>query len=99
MVVDLVGKSRDEVRTPARRPAGLRILDVAQPMAYCLPGVRSRVVVSEGTLTSLSEDEVSRSSAQSGPTCAPGTTWCWRCHRGARRVPSGSSAAPARSTR
>ena len=28
----------------------LRILDVKQPLAYCLPGVRSRVVVSEGTL-------------------------------------------------
>ena len=59
MVVDLVGKCRDQISTPARRPAGLRILDVAQPMAYCLPGVRSRVVVSEGTLTSLSENEIS----------------------------------------
>lgn len=58
MVVDLVGMSRDAVPTPARRPAGLRILDVAQPMAYCLPGVRSRVVVSEGTLTTLAESEV-----------------------------------------
>jgi Zn-dependent protease with chaperone function len=31
---------------------------VAQPLAYCLPGVRSRVVVSEGTLDSLTETEV-----------------------------------------
>lgn len=29
-----------------------------QPLAYCLPGVRSRVVVSEGTLTTLSDNEV-----------------------------------------
>ena len=41
-----------------RRSSGLRILDVAQPLAYCLPGVRSRVVVSEGTLTALSDTEI-----------------------------------------
>ncbi len=59
MVVDLVGMSRDAVPTPVRRPSGLRILGVAQPMAYCLPGVRSsRVVVSEGALTTLSEAEI-----------------------------------------
>lgn len=50
MVVDLVGKSKDASR--------LRILDVDQPLAYCLPGVRSRVVVSEGTLTTLSDNEI-----------------------------------------
>ncbi|MCT7661971.1 M56 family metallopeptidase [Mycobacterium deserti] len=49
MVVDLVGKSQK---------SGLRILDVDQPLAYCLPGVRSRVVVSEGTLTTLADNEV-----------------------------------------
>jgi Zn-dependent protease with chaperone function len=49
MVVDLVGKS------PKR---GLRILDVKEPLAYCLPGVRSRVVVSEGTLTTLADNEI-----------------------------------------
>ena len=36
----------------------LRILDVEQPLAYCLPGVRSRVVVSEGTLSTLSDSEI-----------------------------------------
>ncbi len=64
MMVDLLSKSRDAVpahlctarRSPARD--GLRILDVAQPLAYCLPGVRSRVVVSEGTLTTLSDNEI-----------------------------------------
>jgi Zn-dependent protease with chaperone function len=49
MVVDLVGKSQK---------SGLRVLDVAQPLAYCLPGVRSRVVVSEGTLTTLQDKEI-----------------------------------------
>lgn len=49
MVVDLVGKSQK---------SGLRVLDVAQPLAYCLPGVRSRVVVSKGTLTTLQDNEI-----------------------------------------
>lgn len=55
MLVDLLGVSRDAVPTHTH---GLRILEVAQPLAYCLPGVRSRVVLSEGTLTSLADDEV-----------------------------------------
>jgi len=55
MVVDLVGRCHDP---SLRRSHGLRILDVAQPLAYCLPGVRSRVVVSEGTLTALSDTEM-----------------------------------------
>ncbi|HEX2212637.1 MAG TPA: M56 family metallopeptidase [Mycobacterium sp.] len=49
MVVDLVGKTQNN---------RLRILDVDQPLAYCLPGVRSRVVVSEGTLTALADNEI-----------------------------------------
>ncbi len=64
-MVDLLSRSRDTVPTllgASRGPqlplGGLRILDVAQPLAYCLPGVRSRVVVSEGTLTALSDNEV-----------------------------------------
>ncbi|MGV0793737.1 M56 family metallopeptidase [Mycolicibacterium sp. XJ1819] len=50
MVVDLVGRSRR---------SGLRIIDVAEPLAYCLPGVRSRVVVSQGTLAALDDHEMS----------------------------------------
>ena len=49
MVVDLVGKSQGN---------HLRILDVAEPLAYCLPGVRSRVVVSEGALNTLADNEM-----------------------------------------
>jgi Zn-dependent protease with chaperone function len=51
MVVDLVGVSRDGT-------GHLRILDVPAPMAYCLPGVRSRVVVSKGALNTLSDKEI-----------------------------------------
>jgi Zn-dependent protease with chaperone function len=49
MVVDLVGN---------KQKSGLRVLDVQEPFAYCLPGVRSRVVVSEGTLTALADNEI-----------------------------------------
>ena len=49
MLVDLVARPQS---------SHLRILDVEQPLAYCLPGVRSRLVVSEGTLTTLSDNEI-----------------------------------------
>jgi Zn-dependent protease with chaperone function len=59
MVVDLVGVGHDAaLAQPRARTRDLRVLDVAQPLAYCLPGVRSRVVVSEGTLNTLNEAEV-----------------------------------------
>ncbi|WP_197377412.1 M56 family metallopeptidase [Mycolicibacterium baixiangningiae] len=59
MMVDLLGVSRDAVPTDVRRRAtGLRVLDVKQPLAYCLPGVRSRVVLSEGALKTLAHDEI-----------------------------------------
>jgi Zn-dependent protease with chaperone function len=58
MLVDLLGSSHDAAPEVCTRASGLRILDVAQPLAYCLPGVRSRVVVSQGTITSLANDEI-----------------------------------------
>ena len=59
MLVDLLGLSPDRLAARARAHGrDLRVLEVAQPLAYCLPGVRRRVVVSEGTLDSLTEDEV-----------------------------------------
>lgn len=51
MVVDLLGERRREL-------GGVRVLDVAEPLAYCLPGMRSRVVLSRGTLAALSEAEL-----------------------------------------
>ena len=60
MVVDLVGVGHDSARAqPCANTRDLRVLDVPQPLAYCLPGVRSRVVVSEGTLNTLTDAEVS----------------------------------------
>jgi Zn-dependent protease with chaperone function len=59
MMVDLLDMSHES--NPPEvciKASGLRILDVKQPLAYCLPGVRSRVVVSEGTLKSLSDSEI-----------------------------------------
>ena len=58
MLVDLLGSSHDTAPEICTKASGLRILDVEQPLAYCLPGVRSRVVVSQGTLTALSDDEI-----------------------------------------
>lgn len=49
MMVDLLG---------ARELGGVRVLDVAEPLAYCLPGVRSRVVLSRGTLSALTHPEL-----------------------------------------
>jgi Zn-dependent protease with chaperone function len=60
MVVDLVGVGHGAARAQScANTRDLRVLDVAQPLAYCLPGVRSRVVVSEGTLNALGDAEVS----------------------------------------
>ncbi len=59
MLVDLLGLSSEVIAARAcARGRDLRVLEVAQPLAYCLPGVRSRVVVSEGTLDSLTDTEV-----------------------------------------
>lgn len=51
MVVDLVGDHRDDLD-------GARVLRVNEPLAYCLPGMRSRVVLSEGTLDALTDPEL-----------------------------------------
>jgi Zn-dependent protease with chaperone function len=59
MVVDLVGVGHGAALSqPCACTRDLRVLDVPQPLAYCLPGVRSRVVVSEGTLSTLADAEV-----------------------------------------
>ncbi len=59
MLVDLLGVPNSSPAAQACTRAGeLRILDVEQPLAYCLPGVRSRVVVTEGALTTLADSEV-----------------------------------------
>lgn len=40
------------------RAAGIRVLDHTTPTAYCLPGRRSRVVLTQGALTALPTDEL-----------------------------------------
>lgn len=56
MVVDLLG---DHLLGHHRTDMhGVRVLQVAEPLAYCLPGMRSRVVLSEGTLSSLTDREL-----------------------------------------
>jgi Zn-dependent protease with chaperone function len=50
-LVDLVG-----TRNPLL--AGARVVDHDVPLAYCLPGLRPRVVVSSGVLALLRDDEV-----------------------------------------
>jgi len=55
MLVDLLSVTDNN---PVARTSGLRILQVMQPLAYCLPGVRSRVVLSSGTLNALSDPEL-----------------------------------------
>ncbi|MGW5523748.1 M48 family metalloprotease [Gordonia sp. NPDC003950] len=36
----------------------IRMLDVQEPLAYCLPGLRQRVVLSEGVVARLTRDEL-----------------------------------------
>ena len=56
MLVDLL--DRRESGAAVRRHPHVRILDTADPIAYCLPGLRHRVVLSEGTLDNLADDEL-----------------------------------------
>ncbi len=53
-LIDLV----DRTDLHHRAAADIRVLDVPVPIAYCLPGLRSRVVLSEGTLSRLTPDEL-----------------------------------------
>lgn len=51
MVVDLLGDHRGDMHD-------VRVLRVSEPLAYCLPGMRSRVVLSQGTLATLTDPEL-----------------------------------------
>lgn len=48
----------DILATPWPRMSGARVLAHPLPVAYCLPGLRSRLVLSEGALTALSPEEL-----------------------------------------
>lgn len=59
MLVDLLDRNNLSDSTyRGLRDADIRVLDAAEPIAYCLPGLRQRVVLSRGTLANLSEAEV-----------------------------------------
>ncbi|MEV0358836.1 M48 family metalloprotease [Nocardia sp. NPDC050697] len=53
MLVDLLDQGGG-----SRRAADIRVLAATEPIAYCLPGLRQRVVLSEGTLTNLDDPEI-----------------------------------------
>ncbi|MBF6176328.1 M56 family metallopeptidase [Nocardia blacklockiae] len=57
MLVDLLDQGR-EYRHSERGAADIRVLAAAEPIAYCLPGLRRRVVLSQGTFASLSDAEL-----------------------------------------
>ncbi|GGB77657.1 hypothetical protein N798_03560 [Knoellia flava TL1] len=52
-LVDVLGAPAGEGRED-----GIRVLDHTTPTAYCLPGRRSRVVLTEGALAALPDDEL-----------------------------------------
>jgi Zn-dependent protease with chaperone function len=56
MLVDLLDRADSPVARA--RSSYLRVLDTPEPIAYCLPGVRRRVVLSEGTFTSMGDPEL-----------------------------------------
>ncbi len=59
MLVDLLDRNNlNKNPFHSLRDADIRVLDAAEPIAYCLPGLRQRVVLSRGTLASLCEAEV-----------------------------------------
>lgn len=55
MLVDLLDRSDHH---PLRRFSDIRVLATATPIAYCLPGLRQRVVLSEGTFANLADEEI-----------------------------------------
>lgn len=51
-------RHRELVDLLSSRQAGVHVLDHEVPVAYCLPGLRSRVVLSAGTMSRLAPDEL-----------------------------------------
>ncbi|WP_305091465.1 M56 family metallopeptidase [Prescottella sp. R16] len=58
VLVDLLDRRDIDLTEVLGRMSDVRVLDAAEPIAYCLPGLRQRVVLSEGTLSSLGNDEI-----------------------------------------
>ncbi|RVW03230.1 M56 family metallopeptidase [Rhodococcus spongiicola] len=58
MLVDLLDRGDADISAALGRLSDVRVLDASEPIAYCLPGLRHRVVLSEGTLKSLNTAEI-----------------------------------------
>lgn len=59
MLVDLLDRNnRADNPFHSLRDADIRVLDAMEPIAYCLPGLRQRVVLSQGTLQNLTHAEI-----------------------------------------
>ncbi|MGE9808798.1 MULTISPECIES: M56 family metallopeptidase [unclassified Janibacter] len=59
-LIDLVGQDPDgeDLRRSALDARALRVVPHETPTAYCIPGIRGHVVLTAGTLTNLSDDEL-----------------------------------------
>lgn len=57
-LIDLLDRMDRTVPGDPLSAHDVRMLEVDQPMAYCLPGLRQRVVISEGTVARLRRDEL-----------------------------------------
>ncbi|HEY9312106.1 M56 family metallopeptidase [Williamsia sp.] len=57
-LVDLLDRMDRSAPDSPLNARDVRMLEVDQPMAYCLPGLRQRVVLSEGTVARLTRDEL-----------------------------------------
>ncbi len=57
MLVDLLDQGGDYRHTDPKA-ADIRVLAAAEPIAYCLPGLRRRVVLSQGTFANLTDAEL-----------------------------------------
>ncbi|MBF6327944.1 M56 family metallopeptidase [Nocardia transvalensis] len=57
MLVDLLDQGGD-YRHAERKAGDIRVLAASEPIAYCLPGLRRRVVLSQGTFANLTDAEL-----------------------------------------
>ncbi|KZM73117.1 M56 family metallopeptidase [Nocardia terpenica] len=58
MLVDLLDQGGGDYPHADTKAPDIRVLGATEPIAYCLPGLRRRVVLSQGTFASLSESEL-----------------------------------------
>ncbi|MFT4126900.1 MAG: M48 family metalloprotease [Gordonia sp. (in: high G+C Gram-positive bacteria)] len=57
-LIDILDRCDHSDRSNPLFASDIRMIDVPQPLAYCLPGLRRRVVLSEGVVDRLTHDEL-----------------------------------------